>query len=226
MYDCLAELGVVYYGPLFQGMSSCYASNTCAVGNVVVPAVVLDVAKEMLNGHLTDAVIQPALLESIIEMYCLLVGARRHAINTIYLPSSVDRATVSPAAERPNPGIITTLKAWRLSSSTKTPVSRVWWRCASCMHLLERAVPTITLHTFTWPICDPAKAPDMADGVLTIRSETAMRFATLDPDAKSQLPELETADAIVKVFNFVFGSDSSATGELEFMKRAGAFFTP
>lgn len=60
----------------------------------------------------------------------------------------------------------------------------------------------------------------------TIRSETAVKFATLDLDAENPLSESDAVDAIVKVFAAVFGSGSSATSELEFMERAGSFFTP
>jgi NADPH:quinone reductase-like Zn-dependent oxidoreductase len=52
-----------------------------------------------------------------------------------------------------------------------------------------------------------------------------MKFATLDLDAQVPLADLETADAIMRVFRSVFGS-GSAGGELEFMERGGAFFTP
>jgi NADPH:quinone reductase-like Zn-dependent oxidoreductase len=53
-----------------------------------------------------------------------------------------------------------------------------------------------------------------------------MKFATLDLDAEAPLSELDTADAIMRVFRSVFSSGSSAAGELEFMERGGSFFTP
>lgn len=60
-----------------------------------------------------------------------------------------------------------------------------------------------------------------------IRSETAMKFATLDLDAQTpQLSEVQTAKAIVEVFRAAFGSEASNTSELEFMERAGSFYTP
>jgi len=54
MYDTLAELGVSY-GPTFQGVDNCQANDTHAIGDVVVP----DVAKEMPNHYLSNAVINP-----------------------------------------------------------------------------------------------------------------------------------------------------------------------
>jgi hypothetical protein len=59
-----------------------------------------------------------------------------------------------------------------------------------------------------------------------IRSETAMRFATLDLDSQPRLSEHKTAKAILKVLHAAFGSASSDTSELEYMERKGSFFTP
>lgn len=59
----------------------------------------------------------------------------------------------------------------------------------------------------------------------SIRSETALKFATLDLDAECPLSESDTTDAIVKVLTAVFGADST-TKELEFVERAGSFLTP
>ncbi|CAK7224927.1 Type I Iterative PKS [Sporothrix bragantina] len=59
-----------------------------------------------------------------------------------------------------------------------------------------------------------------------IRSETAMKFATLDLDAANVLSENETANSVVRVFQAAFGASASSTSELEFQERGGAFFTP
>lgn len=347
MYDNLAELGVAY-GSLFQGMTSCHASEACAVGDIMVP----DVAKEMPNGHLTDAVVQPAFLESIIEMYWPLLGAGWRTVDTIYLPSAVDRITVSRTVDQfsKEPGrtiraacegeipmgapkamkVSTTAVAGNndfdtvisLEGLTISPILdgeteaetngprdlcyKLEWdpilqdetdnhhysgeteiviihedssfqslvaMCVAnaleqatgrlpdfgpldavdatgkiCIFLNELQQPflaTLTPDQFAslqqlltsvegvlWVVrgaYEKSANPDanMITGLSrTIRSETAMKFATLDLDAESQLQELDTVDAIMKVFNFVFGSASSMTGELEFMERAGAFFTP
>ncbi|KAK4235760.1 polyketide synthase [Achaetomium macrosporum] len=347
MYNTLSDLGVAY-GPLFQGVTSCQASDLHAVGEIVVP----DVAKEMPNGYLTDALLQPAFLESLIEMYWPIVGAGRRAISTIYLPSSVDRVTVSLSVERftkqpgstvravcegeigtgiPKPTKVSmaavvgddrleTIIALEgltiapiLDGGTQTDLNAPRDLCYKLewdpvlqtddegQHLpgdaeivivhedsnfqslvamglansLEQATGRLpdfgTLETvdgagkicvFLNELHQPFLAtltPDQfdrlqklltsAEGVLwvvrgayeksanpeanmitglsrTIRSETAMKFATLDLDAESPLSELDTADAIMKVSRSVFGSGSSVNGELEFMERRGSFFTP
>ena len=347
MYDTLTELGVAY-GPLFQGVTACQASDSHAVGDITVP----DVAKEMPNGHLTATILQPAFLESIIEMYWPILGAGRRAIHTVYLPSSVDRVAVSLGVEKlskapgsairavcegeiptgtPKPtkvsmtavagddsletlvslegltispildgeiqedlnaprdlcykmewdlaleavdetqqvvadaGVVVihedsdfqSLVALSLASSLEQATGRlpdfgtldtVDAAGKICVFLTELHQPFLatltpaqfeslqklltTVEGVLWVVrgaYDKSANPEanMITGLSrTIRSETAMKFATLDLDAESQLSELDTADAIMKVFRSVFGSGASATGELEFMERAGAFFTP
>ncbi|KAK8137277.1 Reducing polyketide synthase PKS2 [Apiospora sp. TS-2023a] len=90
MYEQMAGLGVSY-GPVFQGIVNGSASDTCCKSDLVVP----DVAKEMPNQHISSAVFQPAFLESLISMYWLVVGQARSNLDTIYLPSSVDRISIS-----------------------------------------------------------------------------------------------------------------------------------
>ncbi|CAG8983017.1 hypothetical protein HYALB_00010143 [Hymenoscyphus albidus] len=60
----------------------------------------------------------------------------------------------------------------------------------------------------------------------TIRSETLLKFATLDMDAECVLPDDSAVKAILKVFKATFGEDASENCELEFMERKGAFLTP
>jgi acyl transferase domain-containing protein/NADPH:quinone reductase-like Zn-dependent oxidoreductase/NAD(P)-dependent dehydrogenase (short-subunit alcohol dehydrogenase family)/acyl carrier protein len=60
----------------------------------------------------------------------------------------------------------------------------------------------------------------------SIRSETLLRFATLDLDSNTNVSEEHTTNAIIEVFKAAFGSESSADTELEYMERAGSFFTP
>ncbi|EEY14055.1 fatty acid synthase S-acetyltransferase [Verticillium alfalfae VaMs.102] len=90
MYDSLAELGVGY-GPAFQGVAECKASDVCSVGNIISP----DVAQDMPNNYMTSMVLHPTFLESAIEMYWPVLGAGRESINTVYLPSSLNRMVVS-----------------------------------------------------------------------------------------------------------------------------------
>ncbi|TVY13419.1 Reducing polyketide synthase PKS2 [Lachnellula arida] len=60
----------------------------------------------------------------------------------------------------------------------------------------------------------------------TIRSETLLKFATLDLDSKSPLSDELTVKAILDVFKAAFGSKAETNCELEFMERQGLFFTP
>ncbi|KEZ39405.1 putative polyketide synthase protein [Scedosporium apiospermum] len=60
----------------------------------------------------------------------------------------------------------------------------------------------------------------------SIRSETLLRFATLDLDSKTRLSDADSCKAILEVFKSAFGCRASASSELEFMERGGAFFTP
>ncbi|KAM3083535.1 hypothetical protein ACMFMG_004183 [Clarireedia jacksonii] len=60
----------------------------------------------------------------------------------------------------------------------------------------------------------------------SIRSETMLKFATLDLDPESILSEQDSAHAIIKVLQSVFGPDAGPTCELEFSERKGKFSTP
>ncbi|KAL8352513.1 hypothetical protein RB601_002706 [Gaeumannomyces tritici] len=60
----------------------------------------------------------------------------------------------------------------------------------------------------------------------SIRSETAMKFATLDLDGHEPLAEELVCGAVMRVFREVFGPSAANMRELEFMERGGAFFTP
>lgn len=90
MYETLNKLGVVY-GPTFQGLDNINVCDTQSTGDLVAP----DVAKEMPGGYLTEAVIQPAFLESLIGMYWPVLGAGRRQVDTIYLPSAIEYVTIS-----------------------------------------------------------------------------------------------------------------------------------
>ena len=60
----------------------------------------------------------------------------------------------------------------------------------------------------------------------SIRSETLLRFSTLDLDLEHMLSEDDTAKAILKVFVATFSPEAEANREFEYMERNGAFFTP
>ncbi|KAK2628215.1 hypothetical protein QTJ16_002861 [Diplocarpon rosae] len=60
----------------------------------------------------------------------------------------------------------------------------------------------------------------------SIRSETLLKFATLDLDSKSKLSEELSVQVILKTFKKIFGTDANAHCELEFMERKASIFTP
>ncbi|KAH8671519.1 beta-ketoacyl synthase domain-containing protein [Xylariales sp. PMI_506] len=93
LYDSLSELGVVY-GASFQGITGCKASTKHATATISLA----DVSQHMPNNHVTDTILHPTLLESIVEMYWPVLSATSSAggkVGTVYLPSSVERMSVS-----------------------------------------------------------------------------------------------------------------------------------
>ncbi|KAH6652321.1 putative polyketide synthase [Truncatella angustata] len=90
LYNALNELGVSY-GATFQGLGKISTGGRCSKAELVVP----DIAHEMPNNHISPAVLQPALLESLISMYWPIADGGRSSIDTIYLPSAVERITIS-----------------------------------------------------------------------------------------------------------------------------------
>ncbi|KUJ09043.1 BcPKS8, polyketide synthase [Mollisia scopiformis] len=60
----------------------------------------------------------------------------------------------------------------------------------------------------------------------SIRSETLLKFATLDLDSEPVLCLSSTVQTILNVFTAVFGPKAEANCELEFAERKGALFTP
>ncbi|KAH8902159.1 polyketide synthase [Coniochaeta sp. PMI_546] len=363
LYDSLSKVGVVY-GPSFQCISNCHAVDNFSLGDVSVP----DITKDMPSHHMTDTILHPAFLESLIEMYWPIIGAGRSSVDTIYLPSSIQHMSVSRSTAllakepgstfrayckadishtQPKPSLVD-LVATGGSDSYQTLVSirgltvspildgatqletnvarelcyKLEWdsvleplqneftatssingelgsdgaaRLPSDMevviihedsnfqqlvahgvaNILEQTtgrLPEIgtlyevnvagkilvflnelhrpflatlsstefyalqkiltTVHGVLWVVrgayarsANPEA--NMVTGLSrTIRSETALKFATLDLDAESPLSEDDTTKAIMRVFAAAFGSASSTTSELEFMERQGAFFTP
>jgi acyl transferase domain-containing protein/NADPH:quinone reductase-like Zn-dependent oxidoreductase len=364
LYDSLAELGVAY-GPAFQGISNCHAADNCALGDISVP----DIAKDMPNHHMTDSILHPAVLESLIEMYWPILGAGGPGVDTIYLPSAMHQMSVSRSVSalakepgstlrayckadfhpgQPKPSLVdlvatesadprqplisirgltvspivdgaTQLEAsvarelcykleWepileplpqehktngysngangsdhgaaQLSSDTEVVIIHeasdfqqlVAHGVANALERTTGRLPEVgslsgvsvagktlvflsELHRPYLATLSPTefsalqKVLTAVQGVLwivrgayaasanpeanmvtglsrTIRSETALKFATLDLDAEFPLSESDTAKAIVKVFTAAFGPGSSATSEQEFMERRRAFFTP
>lgn len=74
-----------------------------------------------------------------------------------------------------------------------------------------------------------SKNPDanMVTGLSrSIRSETLLKFATLDLDPKSEMPDELVVQAVLKVLASTFGSNADPECKLEFMERNGSLFTP
>lgn len=92
MYKRLEELGVTF-GTSFQGLKGCIASSTHSSADVVTA----DIAQDMPNHYMTESVLHPSVLESLIQMYWPILGAGRagSTAETVYLPSSVGKITVS-----------------------------------------------------------------------------------------------------------------------------------
>ncbi|PVH85769.1 BcPKS8, polyketide synthase [Cadophora sp. DSE1049] len=90
MYNSLSDLGVAY-GPTFQGLSDCKASNTCSMANITAE----DTSQEMPLGIQSSNIIHPAFLEQLIEMYWPIFGAGRTLLDTVYLPSSIGSMSIS-----------------------------------------------------------------------------------------------------------------------------------
>jgi acyl transferase domain-containing protein/NADPH:quinone reductase-like Zn-dependent oxidoreductase len=89
MYTQLSKIGVVY-GELFQGLEQCHASVDGAIAKVVRT----DTANEMPHHYETDYVLHPAFMEQLVSLYWPIVAAAGET-NTVHLPASIDRVTVS-----------------------------------------------------------------------------------------------------------------------------------
>ncbi len=89
IYDALSELGVSH-GTSFQ-FDNCQASDICSVADIFVA----DTTQYMPLRYQTKSMMHPAFLEQLIETYWPLLGAGRTPIDTVYLPSSVERMTIS-----------------------------------------------------------------------------------------------------------------------------------
>lgn len=94
MYASLSELGVSY-GSTFRGLNSGQANDSCSTASITV----IDTAQEMPQGFETSMIAHPAFIEQLIEMYWPVLGAGRTSVNTVYLPSSIGRMSISRSIE-------------------------------------------------------------------------------------------------------------------------------
>jgi len=90
LYEVLTELGVAY-GPTFQGLTDCRADDAHAVATITVA----DTAADMPEHFETKHIVHPAFLEQLIQMYWPILGAGRAPLDTVCLPSSIERLTIS-----------------------------------------------------------------------------------------------------------------------------------
>lgn len=93
LYAQLSDLGVSY-GPSFQGIKNSNASTQCSTADVAV----INVAHDMPSEHVACEVVQPNLLEAIIQAYwpvALQNGTGSGADATAYLPSSIGGLKIS-----------------------------------------------------------------------------------------------------------------------------------
>lgn len=89
MYDTLSECGAIY-GPTFQGLVNCVASNHCARAEIVVP----DTRSTMPYNYETHMELHPATFDDYIQIVWPILGAGRTGLDILYMPSSLSKATI------------------------------------------------------------------------------------------------------------------------------------
>ena len=92
MYTQLSKIGVVY-GELFQGLEQCHASVDGAIAQIIRS----DTANEMPHHYETDYILHPAFMEQLVSLYWPVIAAAGET-NTVHLPASIGRVTVSARA--------------------------------------------------------------------------------------------------------------------------------
>ncbi|KAG9199584.1 hypothetical protein G6514_008346 [Epicoccum nigrum] len=92
LYAQLSKIGVDY-GELFQGLEQCHASADGAVAQIVKT----DTSNEMPYHYETDYILHPAFMEQLVSLYWPVIAAAGDT-NTVHLPASIGRVTVSARA--------------------------------------------------------------------------------------------------------------------------------
>lgn len=90
MYETLEAAGAGY-GPTFQGLENCKASDNYAVADLIIP----DTAALMPKNHEQDYLIHPALLDQFIQIVWPIFGAGWKGLDVLYMPSFVQSMSVS-----------------------------------------------------------------------------------------------------------------------------------
>ncbi|KAH7349024.1 hypothetical protein BKA66DRAFT_563574 [Pyrenochaeta sp. MPI-SDFR-AT-0127] len=89
LYEKLATIGVSY-GPTFQGLQNCQASNCASIAQITMA----DTMSEMPHHQETRYLLHPTILEQLISMYWPMLDAME-PLSTVHLPSSISKVTVS-----------------------------------------------------------------------------------------------------------------------------------
>ncbi|KAF2008794.1 putative polyketide synthase [Aaosphaeria arxii CBS 175.79] len=157
LYDTLSQLGVTY-GPAFQGIENCCATDQCAAATITVT----DTASQMPERTETGSTIHPSLLEQLVQMYWPILGVGRRTLNTICLPSSIKKITVYPKVLRSvkNPGKI--LQAY---CTSPMPLSTERTSQASMLAVTEKEI-AISIEDLT---IAPLPTSDMGETEETAR---------------------------------------------------------
>ncbi|KAE9366807.1 putative polyketide synthase [Stipitochalara longipes BDJ] len=95
MYETLDEAGAGY-GPTFQGLENCKASDNQAVADLIVP----NTAALMPKGHEPDFIIHPAFLDQFIQIVWPIFGAGWKGLDVLYMPSFVQSMSISTGIPR------------------------------------------------------------------------------------------------------------------------------
>ena len=95
MYDTLEAVGAGY-GPSFQGLENCKASDNYAIADLVIP----DTASLMPKNHEQDFIIHPAFLDQFIQIVWPIFGAGWKGLDVLYMPSFVQSMSISTGITR------------------------------------------------------------------------------------------------------------------------------
>ncbi|KAF8858215.1 ketoacyl-synt-domain-containing protein [Acephala macrosclerotiorum] len=90
MYETLTNAGACY-GPTFQGLENCRASDNHAVADLIIP----DTASLMPKNFEPDFIIHPAFLDQFIQIVWPIFGAGWKGLDVLYMPSFIQSMSLS-----------------------------------------------------------------------------------------------------------------------------------